>query len=126
MQYQVKSSILGFENLKCVELYIIDDLFATLKSCEDDISFTVVNPYLLREYSFDVPMSIRILLDMNENTNVVVYNITIIQDPLENSGVNFLAPLVFNQDNGTMAQVVLDVKDNPTFGLTEAIKKFKV
>ncbi|MDD2951127.1 MAG: flagellar assembly protein FliW [Sulfuricurvum sp.] len=125
MQYEVKSTILGFEKIECVELNEIDELFATLRSCDGEISFTVVNPYGLREYSFDLPTTIRVLLDINENSKVVVYNIAVIQDPLDESCINFIAPLIFNQDNATMAQAVLDVKNHPDFGLAEPIKNFK-
>ncbi|MDD5716301.1 MAG: flagellar assembly protein FliW [Sulfuricurvum sp.] len=125
MQYTVKSTILGFEQVECVELYEIDELFSTLKSCDGSVSFTLVSPYVLREYSFDLPSAIRVLLDINENSKVVVYNIAVIQDPLEESCINFLAPLIFNQDNATMAQAVLDVKNHPGFGLAEPIKHFK-
>ncbi|MDD2368991.1 MAG: flagellar assembly protein FliW [Sulfuricurvum sp.] len=125
MQYEVKSTILGFEKIECVELNEIDELFATLRSCDGEISFTVVNPYPLREYSFDLPTTVRVLLDINENSKVVVYNIAVIQDPLDESCINFIAPLIFNQDNATMAQAVLDVKNHPDFGLAEPIKNFK-
>lgn len=126
MQYRVKSTILGFEDVECVELKEIDELFSTLKSCDQSgISFTVVNPYLLREYSFDLTSEIRTLLDINENSNVLVYNVAVIQDPLDESCINFLAPFIFNQDNATMAQAVLDAKTHPDLGLAEPIKKFK-
>jgi len=126
MQYQVKSTILGFENIGCVELHEIDELFSTLRSCDGNISFTLVNPYIVREYSFDLPTAIRVLLEINEDSKVVVYNIAVIQDPLDESCINFLAPLIFNQDNATMAQAVLDVKNHPGFGLAEPIKNFKI
>jgi len=126
MQYEVKSTILGFEQVDRVELKEIDELFSTLKSVHGgDVSFTLVNPYLLREYSFDLPVAIRVLLDINENSKVLVYNIAVIQDPLDESCINFIAPLIFNQDNATMAQAVLDVKYHPDFGLAEPIKNFK-
>jgi flagellar assembly factor FliW len=126
MQYEVKSAILGFDQVTKVELNEIDEIFATLKSCDgSNISFTVVNPYLLREYSFDLPTSIRDLLDINEDSKVVVYNIAVIQDPIDESCINFLAPLIFNQDNATMAQAALDATNHPGLGLAEPIKKFK-
>jgi len=125
MQYQVKSDILGFEAMQCVELNEIDELFSTLSSCDNTIRFTLVNPYALREYSFDLPTSVRVLLDINENSNLLVYNIVVIQDPLDESCVNFLAPLIFNKDNGLMAQAVLSVKEYPSFELAEPIKNFR-
>jgi flagellar assembly factor FliW len=126
MQYEVKSTILGFDQVTKVELNEIDEMFLILKSCDHtEVSFTVVNPYLLREYSFDLSSEIRVLLDIHEDSKVVVYNIAVIQDPLDESCINFLAPLIFNQDNATMAQTVLDAKDHPGLGLAEPIKKFK-
>ncbi|MCX6073469.1 MAG: flagellar assembly protein FliW [Campylobacterales bacterium] len=126
MQYEVKSTVLGFEQMTKVELTPIDELFSTLKSCDGtDISFTVLNPYALREYSFDVPTSVRVLLDIDENSKVVVYNIVVIQNPIDESCINFLAPLIFNQDNATMAQAVLSANDYPDFGFAETIKHFK-
>ncbi|MDP2076508.1 MAG: flagellar assembly protein FliW [Sulfuricurvum sp.] len=126
MQYNVKSSILGFDQVSKVELSEIDELFSTLKSCDDDnTSFTVVNPYMLREYSFDVPKDIRDLLDINEDSKVVVYNVMIVQDPLDESRINFMAPLIFNQGNGSMAQAVLDSEAHSEFGVAVSLKTFR-
>ncbi|MFA6188010.1 MAG: flagellar assembly protein FliW [Sulfuricurvum sp.] len=126
MQYNVKSAILGFDQISKVELNEIDDLFSTLKSCdESNTSFTVVNPYMLREYSFDVPKDIRELLDINEDSKVVVYNMVIVQDPLDESRINFLAPLIFNQGNGSMAQAVLDADTHAEFGVAVSLKTFR-
>ena len=126
MTYQVKTEILGFEDIKNVEFSEIDDLFATIKSNENSaISFSLVNPYLLREYSFDLSSAAKNLLEIDENSNVLVYNIMVVQNPLDESKVNFLAPLVFNKDKGLMGQVVLRASENPNFGLAESIGSFK-
>ncbi len=126
MQYNVKSTILGFDNISKVELNEIDDLFSTLKSCDEaNTSFTVVNPYMLREYSFDVPKDIQELLEINEDSKVVVYNMVIVQDPLDESRINFLAPLIFNQGNGSMAQAVLDSNVHSEFGVAVSLKTFR-
>lgn len=126
MQYNVKSTILGFDQISKVELNEIDDLFSTLKSCDEtNTSFTVVNPYMLREYSFDVPKDIQDLLEINEDSKVVVYNMVIVQDPLDESRINFLAPLIFNQGNGSMAQAVLDSDAHAEFGVAVSLKTFR-
>ena len=125
MSYEVKSHILGFDDTKKVDIVEIDDLFATMKDVENEsISFTLANPYLLREYTFDVPIAIQTLLEINEKSNVKVYNIVVVQKPLEESRINFLAPIVINEDNKTMAQIVLDPKENPDYGMAEPIKDF--
>ncbi len=126
MSYEVKVSILGFEDTLNVEINEIDSLFSTMQDLDNkNISFTIVNPYLLREYSFDLPSSIKVLLDIHENSNISVYNIVVIQKSLENSTVNFLAPVIVNNDNRKIAQAVLDSKGHPDFGMCESIKSFK-
>ena len=126
MGYEIKGNILGFEKTLNVDIHKVDDLFSTMMDIDDEnISFTLVNPYLLREYSFDLSSDIKILLQINENSNISVYNIIVIQEPLENSIINFLAPIVINTDNNKVAQAVLDKKRHPEFGMAETIKSFR-
>ena len=125
-KYEVKVDILGFEDTKYIEIHEVDELFSTMQDTQNkDISFTIVNPYLLREYSFDLPSDVKVLLDINENSNVSVYNIVIIQKPLEDSTVNFIAPIIVNHANKRLAQAVLNTKKHPDFGMCESISSFK-
>ncbi|WP_415249723.1 flagellar assembly protein FliW [Sulfurimonas sp.] len=125
-EYEVKSAILGFENITKIEIHNIDDLFATMQDTNDkNISFTIINPYILREYSFDLPSDVKILLGITEDSNVSVYNIVVIQEPLENSLINFLAPIIVNNDNNKIAQAILNKEKHPEFGMAETIKSFK-
>jgi flagellar assembly factor FliW len=126
MVYDVTGHIYGFDTTLKVEFSKIDELFATIKDVEHEhISFTLINPYILREYSFDLPLDIKVLLDINEKSNLLVYNIIVVQDPLDESKVNFLAPLIFNEDNQKMAQVILKPEKHPDFGMAESIKSFR-
>ena len=126
MNYEVKGHILGFESMTHVNLNEVDDLFSTMVDANNkDISFTIVNPYKLREYSFDLPSDVKVLLDIHKESNIHVYNIVMIQKPLESSTINFLAPLVVNMDNNTIAQVILNQKRHPDFGFNETIISFK-
>jgi len=125
MIFQVKTPILGFEQTETVELKKIDEMTATITDTKNpNISFTLINPYALREYSFDVPSPVQVLLEMSQSTKVSVYNIMVMQRPVEKSMVNFLAPLLFNEDNGTMGQAVLSAKEYPDFGVSVAIESF--
>jgi len=109
MVYEVKKPILGFENVLKVSLEEIDGLFSTLKAVDKEYpSFTLVNPYQLRDYSFDIPKDVQVLLDIKENSNILVYNIVVLHNPMTESVVNFKAPLIFNKDNGTMAQFIIE------------------
>lgn len=126
LSYKVKGTILGFEDTTNIEINEIDNLFSTMIDKDnEDISFTIITPYALREYSFDLPTDIKVLLEINEKSNVSVYNIVLIQQPLENSKINFLAPIIVNHDNNIMGQAVLDQKRHPDFGMNETIKSFK-
>ena len=125
MVFQIKTPILGFETTERVALTKHDDLTATITDVDNpDISFSLVNPYALREYSFDVPGSLRVLLEMDEQSKVYVYNIMVMQKPVEKSVVNFLAPLIFNEANGTMGQAVLSPREYPDFGLCNTVEEF--
>jgi flagellar assembly factor FliW len=125
MVFEVKAPILGFNELIKVELRGIDNFFSSLKNADKNApAFTLINPYALREYSFDIPNSIRILLDLKEDSKVEVYNIVVLQNPIEKSVVNFIAPLIFNHDNMTMGQVVLEASKYPDFGVAEEIAAF--
>ena len=125
MIYQVKTPILGFEQTETVEFEKIDEMTAKITDTKNpDISFTLINPYALREYSFDVPTPVQVLLEMDQHSKINVYNILVLQKPVEKSLVNFLAPLLFNEDNGTMGQAVLSGKDYPNFGVSVEIENF--
>jgi len=125
-KYEVRGEILGFEDTLNVEIHEIDELFSTMQDTDNkNISFTLINPYILREYSFDLPTDIKVILGINEKSNVHVYNIVVIRKPLEESNINFLSPIIVNMDNNKIAQAVLDTKRHPHFGMTESIKSFK-
>ncbi len=109
MEFEVKKPILGFENITKVEFEEIDGLFATLSPSNSKLpAFTLVNPYQLKEYSFDIPKDVQVLLDIKENSKVLVYNIVVLHNPITESVVNFKAPLIFNVDNKTMAQFIIE------------------
>jgi len=122
MTFELKVPILGFEKIETVEIEKIDDIFMRLKSPEDEnISFTLVDPFILREYEFDIPTATQILLGITDSSNILIYNIMVTQSPIENSVINFIAPIVFNTDTQTAAQVILN---NPIYGIAEPINAF--
>ena len=119
MTFDVKSPILGFEHIQKVELEKIDDCFAKLILISQEISFTLINPFAIREYDFEIPEYFKLLLTITPNSNILVFNIMIVTTPIEKSMINFIAPLVFNVDNQTMAQVLLDNSLYPSFALMQ-------
>ena len=125
MKYEVKSKIAGFDDVTEVELVKIDEMFYSLRAPEQEgLSFTVVNPHLLRDYSFDISDEVSELLDIKDEKDVIIYNMLVIQNPLEESKINFMAPLIFNNANKTMTQTLLEVNDEQSFGYSESLKKY--
>lgn len=127
MEFEVKSPILGFENVTKMKLEKIDDIFMKLtNSSSSTPAFTLVNPFVLRDYSFEIPTAIQVLLDIKEgeSKNILIANIMVIYKEIKDSTINFLAPLVFNFDNSTMAQVVLDMAKYPQYNIAEPISSF--
>lgn len=127
MEFEVKSPILGFENMLRVKLEKIDDIFMKLTNANDSVpSFTLVNPFVLREYTFEIPTAIQVLLDISneKSDNLLITNIMVLYKEIKDSTINFLAPLVFNFYNKTMAQVVLDGIKYPNYGISESISKY--
>jgi flagellar assembly factor FliW len=123
MIFELKSPLLGFENITKMELNKIDDVFARLQVLDaNEPSFTLINPFVLREYNFEIPSSIQELLEISDETNFLVYNMLIVSSPLEDSFVNFIGPLIFNTDNNTMIQVIL--ADNSPYGVSEKLSNF--
>ena len=126
MVFELKTALLGFEDIKKMELKKIDDLFSKFESIDEEknLSFTLVNPFLLREYDFEVPNSIKALLELDDTTELKVYNIMITKKPLENSDINFAAPFIFNIDKQIVAQVILDSNRYPQYKLLDKISNF--
>jgi len=122
MQFDLKLPLLGFETVSRMELQKIDEIFFRLESIGEGPSFTLINPFALREYSFDIPSSLQALMGITPESNLLIYNIMILQTPIEKSTINFVAPLIFNTDNQTMAQIIVDNRSD--FGIAEPIKNY--
>jgi flagellar assembly factor FliW len=127
MIFTLKSPILGFEQVKKVEFVESDELFATITdTSKSGLVWTLINPYRLREYSFDLSADLQKTLGIAEKSQVLVYNVLALGKATDDSEINFLAPIVFNKDNGLAAQIVLDGKTYPAFGVAQKLSEFVV
>ena len=124
MVFQVKSPILGFEHIKSYELKELDQFFIKLQSMDDDTSFTAINPYALRNYEFEIPTYYQELMDINDKSELRIYNIMVVSTPIETSTVNFIAPIVCNMTNMTLSQIVLDAWTYPMYKHAERTSDF--
>ena len=69
MIFEVKSPILGFERVTRMEFEKIDELFMRVSNPDGEENvptFTLVNPFLLRNYEFEIPTALKLLLDLDE------------------------------------------------------------
>ena len=123
MKFDIITPLLGFEDVKQVELEKIDDIFMKMKSLNTEhVSFTFVDPFVLREYEFEIPEKTRELLEVSKSSNILILNIVLIQTPIEDSTVNFIGPIVFNTDSNKAAQILLQESTN--YGVAEKISTF--
>jgi flagellar assembly factor FliW len=109
MIYEVRSSILGFENTKEVRLEKIDGLFYKMHDVDNEhISFTLINPFALApNYDFDLSDSFAETMEMDSCQEFKVFNLVIIDSELASSKINFLAPIIVNEDVRAIGQIVL-------------------
>ena len=63
-------------------------------------------------------------MDINDNSELRVYNIMVVSAPIETSTVNFIAPIVCNMTNMTLSQIVLDIYSYPNYKQAEKISDF--
>ena len=104
--------IIGFDML---HKFIIldpnkDTLFKWLQSVEDPaLAFPIISVSALNlDYTIDLPDNIVEILDIKNVESLLVMNITSIpQDNPKGTTINLLAPLIFNLDNQSAAQVLL-------------------
>lgn len=123
MKFEICEPFLGFETLKEVEVQKIDDIFMNMRSSENEkISFTLIDPFVLIEYDFEIPENIKELLEIEKESNILVLNIVLIQNPIEDSIINFLSPILFNTDSNKAAQIILP--ETSKYGIAEKISKF--
>ena len=122
MKFDVKKPILGFENIKEVELIIEDESFAFLKDDKGNILFILINPfYVDNSFAFDIPEDIKNLLELKEGAKIYVYSNVIKKSPADESLINFKAPFIFNVDNKSCIQIILENKG--IYPLKNFIKK---
>ncbi len=125
MHLKVVSPVLGFESIEEFSWEKIDEYFSKLQSLQSkEIVFTLIDPLKIRSYDFSIPLFYKNLLKVEEGDNILVRNIVLMQDPIENSSINFMAPLIINEDKQLLAQVALDNTKYPDFGIAQKIEGY--
>jgi len=84
--------------------------FYYLQSAEEEnICFLTLNPFeLTKSYEFDLPSPAQEMLEINDLTDVLVFNIVNTRGDLNNATVNLQAPVIINIKKNIGMQVVLN------------------
>ena len=122
----VKCPILGFEDTKNMEFIPIDDIFVKLKSLDGkDFAFILIDANLIRpNYNFDIPPYYQDLLGLQKESKRQAFVIMAIHENISDSTLNFLAPILINWDNNSLAQVILDSGAYPEFSQIDKISNY--
>lgn len=102
--------ILGFPDLHTFRLeWVEDSPFAYLHSKDDEnIEFLTISPFeWFEQYEFTLEDSVRSRLQISDQGNVLVLTIVTAKEPVEQSTVNLLAPLVINVETLCGTQYVI-------------------
>ncbi|WP_252502384.1 flagellar assembly protein FliW [Sporosarcina sp. Marseille-Q4943] len=102
----------GFEEEKEFVLLPIagNDMFQVLQSSNTpSVAFIVTNPYtLVDDYSFDIDEPTVELLNIEKPEDVFVLGILTLKQPFETSTINLQAPLIFQMNNRTARQMIIN------------------
>jgi flagellar assembly factor FliW len=109
MVYEVVMPLAGFEDENKFELEKIDDFFSLIKSKPNGIEIRVINLDTIRNIGFDIDEETVSKLELTDNSSYSIQYIFVLQNPVQKSIVNLLAPLIFNNDTKKMAQIQLDM-----------------
>ncbi|MCM3711668.1 flagellar assembly protein FliW [Sporosarcina luteola] len=102
----------GFESEKEFALLTIEgnQMFQVLQSkTTKTVAFIVTNPYaLVEDYSFDIDEPTIELLNIEKPEDVFVLAILTLKQPFETSTINLQAPLIFQLNNKTAKQMIIN------------------
>ncbi len=119
MDFKVVSPILGFDTIKEVTFTEVDEFFSKLE--KEGVAFTLIDPSRLRDYSFEIPLFYKNALEIEEGDDIRVYCTVIVDSVIENSRINFAAPMILNNTKKLLVQVALD---DANFGMAEPILEY--
>ncbi|UTJ06201.1 flagellar assembly protein FliW [Arcobacter roscoffensis] len=111
--YEITIPLLGFDETKNVKLEKLDDYFSTLiLDKENLINFTIVNIKYLQHAAFDFNIEDEILEKMHirAREDFDIYFSVVLQDPIEKSIVNLVAPILINKRHNLIGQYIIKDK----------------
>ncbi|MCI1959326.1 MAG: flagellar assembly protein FliW [Clostridia bacterium] len=113
-----KDGLFGFDNYKKYLLIRFDNENSSLLCLqsldEKNIAFVVINPYyFIKDYKVDVPDDDCRQLKISNASNVMVYNICVVNDTVLKCTANLKCPIIVNQDTRLAKQIILEDSSYP-------------
>ena len=108
-----KNGLFGFENFKKYLLIRFDNnnnnLICLQSIEEESIAFVMLNPYnFINDYNLSLSEEDFKQLQVDDITNVLVYNICVLNDDISKSTANMKCPIVINPQTRNAKQLILE------------------
>ncbi|MEA1914059.1 MAG: flagellar assembly protein FliW [Campylobacterota bacterium] len=111
MNYDVVLPISGFEDIESFSYEKVDNFFSIITCEESNISLKLMSFNALSNISFELDETYAKALDIQDQSDIRIYYVFVIQNPIKNSVLNMYAPLIFNQRSKKMGQIQLDLAE---------------
>jgi flagellar assembly factor FliW len=118
--YSFANGIPGFPGEKAFVFREIEESpFTAMHSTGKDLYFLLINPFLFfPDYEFTIPDYMLEQLSIERQEQVACYSVVVLREPLHESTVNLVAPIIVNKQNRRGAQLVLE---NTTYSVRQPI-----
>lgn len=108
-----KNGLFGFENFKKYLLIRFDNnnnnLICLQSIEEESIAFVMINPYnFINDYNLSLSEEDFKQLQVDDITNILVYNICVLNDDISKSTANMKCPIVINPQTRNAKQLILE------------------
>ncbi len=107
--YEIKSSILGFEDYKKIEIEAFDNFFSIIQfDKEKTISMNIANAKYLQNININLQDNILEQLNCEDIKQLDIYFTMVIQEPIEDSVINLGAPIIINENKKLLGQFIVE------------------
>lgn len=108
--YTFENGLPGFSDKReFLLVHVKESPFTVLHSIAEDLYFFLMDPFtIFPDYEFTLPEYVIQRLGIEQREQVVCYSIVVLREPLSDSTVNMVAPVVLNTTGRTGMQVVLE------------------
>ncbi|WP_122893949.1 flagellar assembly protein FliW [Arcobacter peruensis] len=111
--YKIELPLLGFENIKELNIKTIDNNFSTLILNENkklNINIVDISYFKKINFNFNIDDEVLKKLHIHEQKDFKIYFCVVMQNPIEDSIVNLAAPILINEKHKLIGQYVIKNK----------------